>query len=383
MQTDYDDKVTGLHLRTFPSGRKVYYLYYRTKTGQQRRPKIGDDIIGIAKARSIAKDMLAKVAAGGDPTAEAKAARAAPTVAELCERYLADHASKKKPRSQAEDEAQINNYVLPMLGSKKVWDVKAEDVERIRSRLTSKPIRFNRLHALLSKIFTLAEKWGFREVGSNPCRHIQRYKENKRRRYLRQAEAPVIAKLLNEAEVTHPREVLFIYLLILSGARPDEIERARPEWIERKNGGGILHLPDSKTGQRAVYLPPAAMNLIDQVKGDITVTGVAKPRYFWEKMRTAAGCPDLRLYDLRHTFASAALAAGYSLEQIGELLGHSSTQTTKRYAHLMTHVAQKAAADTGRVIQGMLDAPSQLVQTDEHLGDVLPKHPAAEPEGQD
>jgi integrase len=167
-------------------------------------------------------------------------------------------------------------------------------------------------------------------------------------------EAPKIGALLSSWEARRPESVAFIYLLVLSGARPEEIARARPEWVRSLPIGGRLDLPDSKTGAKPVYLPPQVMDLLARLpKGD-TLTGIRSPKALWEIIRVEAGCPDLRLYDLRHTFASAALQAGYTLEQIGELLGHKNTQTTKRYAHLIDGHAQRAAADTANVLEGMM-----------------------------
>ena len=112
---------------------------------------------------------------------------------------------------------------------------------------------------------------------------------------------------------------------------------------------------DTKTGSRPVYLPPQVMSLLAQLPTpNGTLTGLKSPKHLWDCIREEAGCPDLRLYDLRHTFASAALRAGYSLEQIGELLGHKNTQTTKRYTHLQDEAAQEAVASTALMLEGMM-----------------------------
>src|SRR6185312_8944359 len=122
-----------------------------------------------------------------------------------------------------------------------------------------------------------------------------------------------------------------------------EIWEARWDWLD----GNVLRLPDSKTGAKPVYLPPEAMDVIDALpRTSGTITGIGPPYKLWYKVRKAAGCPDLRLHDLRHSFASAGLAQGLSLAQIGELLGHASTQTTMRYAHLVEDAAHAAAAKT-------------------------------------
>jgi integrase len=166
------------------------------------------------------------------------------------------------------------------------------------------------------------------------------------------AEAPVIASLLASQEAIRPKAVAFIYLLILSGARPSELAQARPEWIEPREVGGVLKLPDSKTGERTIHLPPQVMALISKLPpGQGTLLGIQSPRALWDWVRKESGFTDLRMYDLRHTFASYALKAGYTLAQIGELLGHSSTQTTSRYAHLLDDMAQEVAAGTASLLE--------------------------------
>jgi integrase len=352
-----DPVVPGLHVRVFTE-RRSFYLYYRTKTGLERRPKLGDfGVLTVDAARKIAREMLATVAAGGDPIGDRESAKRAPTVAELADRYLQQYADKnKKQRSRDEDERQIEKYLLPRLGARKVYDVQHEDIERLHESMKDTPHQANRVLSLLSKMFNLAEKWRLREPFTNPCRHVARYKEAKRRRYMTADEAPRIAELLRAAESTAPRAVLFIYLLVLSGARPDEIARACREDILPRSVGGVLHMQDTKTGARDVYLPPQIMDLLARLpKKTGSLTGIRSPKKLWDRVRVAAGCPDLRLYDLRHSFATAALRAGYSLEQIGELLGHRSTQTTKRYAHLDDGMAQKAAAGTATVLERMLN----------------------------
>ena len=346
-----DDAVTGLHLRAF-EGRKSFYLWFRTKAGVERKPKIGDwGNITLAQARDLARAMLAKVAAGEDPVAERKALRAAPTVSDLCDQYLREHVPHKKSASQKEDKHQIEHYVRPRLGKKKIADVTYNDIALVHKALAHVPYRANRLLALLSKMFTLAERWGHRPGHTNPCRHIERYKEAKRERYMAREEAQAVAEALARHEEQFPQAVSFIYLLILTGARRGEIAAAKWDWLD----GNVLRLPDSKTGAKCVFLPPQAMAVVEKLPRTTgTICGLRSPRALWDKVRAEAGCPDLRLHDLRHSFASAALAAGLSLSQIGELLGHRSTQTTKRYAHLMDEAAHAAAAQTASKLAEMM-----------------------------
>jgi len=352
-----DTLVPGFYLAVSPSGKRSFYLYFRTKDGRERRPKLGDfGVLSVDQARTLARSMLADVAAGKDPMAERADNRSAPTMADLCARYLEDYANKyKKPKSIAEDNKLILGTIIPRLGTQRVKDVQHEEIDDLHGRMKDTPYQANRALALLSKMFNLAEKWKLRPIGSNPCIHVRRYTERKRKRYMTSDEAPAIAEKLRLYETQYPDSVAFIYLLVLTGARPDEIARARPEWIEQRPMGAVLNMPDSKTGARLIYLPPQVMRLLDNLPSTRhTLTGIQSPRWLWNRIRKETGIKSLRLYDLRHTFASAALRAGYTLEQIGELLGHSNTQTTKRYAHLIDEKAQEAAANTANVLEGML-----------------------------
>jgi integrase len=354
-----DRVVNGLHVRCFRD-RKSFYLYFRTKTGRERRPKLGDvGALTLDQARRAARELLAAVALGRDPIEERRKARwTGASVAALADNYIAEYLPTKKARSQIEDKRLIAAHIKPRLGGRRVVDVEREDITALHESMRGTPYQANRVLALLKTMFTLAEKWRMRPPHSNPCRHVTQFRERPRKRYMRQDEAPRIAAVLASYEDRRPEAVAFIYLLILSGARPDEIARARPEWVEPRPLGGVLRLPDSKIGARLVYLPPQIMVLLDRLPKGETLTGIKSPKSLWNIVREKAGCPDLRLYDTRHSFASAALQAGYTLDQIGELLGHASTQTTHRYAHLIDQHAQRAAADTANLLEGMMRQPT-------------------------
>lgn len=357
-ETHWDEQVRGLHLRVSGAGRKAFYLYYRTKAAQVRHPKLADiGVLTLSQAREAAKETLAKVALGGDPSAEWRMERQAPKVADLCAQWLDDLAAHAKPKTVRENERIVNQYVNPRLGRLKAATVQHDDIEGAHQSLKATPYMANRVLAALSMLFNYAEKRRLRLPGTNPCRHVRRFPEDKRRRYMTHDEAPRVAAALAKYEEARPHAVAFIYLLVLSGARPDEISRARPEWLERVGDAGVLRLPDSKTGARPVYLPPQVMKLIDKlpVVRDATLLRIKSPKDLWDLVRVEANVPDLRMYDLRHTFASAALEAGYSLDQIGELLGHASTQTTKRYAHLVEGKAHEAAANTAGLLERMMN----------------------------
>lgn len=340
-----DAAIKGLHTR----GRK-FYLYFRTKNGIERRPKLGEyPTMTVAQARDVAKAMLLKVAMGEDPVAERLAVRAAPTLAEAIVQFDDEHLARRK--SGIEVRRMFDKAIPRDLLLKKVAAIEYADIHRLHLSKKKAPYAANRLVANLSVLFNKCERWGYRPKDSNPCEGIERFPERKRKRYMSAAEARNVADQLDARAKSDPASVAFIYLLILTGARRGEVGAARWSWLD----GNVLRLPDSKTGEKPVFLPPPAMAVLDDLpRTHGTITGIKSPRKLWESVRAAAGCPDLRLHDLRHSFASAALDAGYSLAQIGELLGHASTQTTKRYAHLMDTTAHSAAANIAAVVTGRM-----------------------------
>jgi integrase len=345
-QVIHDDAVPGLRLRAFPT-RKSFYLWYRTKAGVQRQPKIGDHpTITLTAARRIAKEILEQVAMGKDPMADRNAARAAPTVAEVCEKYMERYGPKKK--STRTDRRVIDRYVLPAFGRRRVTEIRMVDVENLHGSMSATPYMANRVLSLLAVIFKKAEKWEYRTKGSNPCDLVERFPEHKRRRYMSRDEASAIVRALRDHGPRYPEQAAFLWLLIYTGARPSEIAALKPE----HRNGDIVTLEDHKTagvtGQaRIIHLPAQAVEILDRLptkRG--TLLGIAKPRHLWEKIVEETGITGLRMYDLRHSFASIGLSNGLSLSTIGELLGHRSSETTKRYAHLIDEFGRAAVATT-------------------------------------
>lgn len=341
-----DATVKGLHLRVTAT-KKSFYLYYRTKAGIERRPKLGDvGSITLTQARKMAQEMLAQVGMGKDPSHEVKLSRDVPDMAALWELFKERHVAKKKAKSQQEMTRLWNTQVAPRLGKKRVTDVTHLDIENLSRAMSATPVQANRTLALLSKMFSYAYR-PLDIITENPCKGIEHYKETKRKRYMTAAEARDVFRLLEEARRDNPASVAFIYLLIFTGARSGEIASAKWEHLD----GSVLRLPDSKTGARPIYLPKLALDVLEGLpRTSGTITGIKSPKKLWDRIRQEAHAPDLRIHDLRHSFASAALSSGFSLAQIGELLGHRSTQTTQRYAHLVEEHAAQAAETTANSI---------------------------------
>ena len=362
-----DSEIKGFLCKITPSGRKVYMLNYRTKDGRERRPVIGKHgDITCDQAREIAKKWMLEVANGGDPSGSRASARSETTLIEFAERYFTQYANqRKKPSSLIPDRRNLDKHILPRLGKMRVPGITRHDIYDLHHHMRKTPGAANRCIALLSKMMNLAEKWGIRPDGSNPCRHVERYPERKLERFLTLEEINRLGDALRDAEIKRtetPYAIAALRLLMLTGCRHGEILSL--EWDHVDLEQNCLRLPDSKTGAKVVYIPPAAvdmLNNIKRVKGNPYVIvghieghrliNLSKP---WKRISTAAGLADCRIHDLRHTYASVAAAGGMSLHMIGSLLGHSQPATTARYAHLIGDPMRQAAAKVGDTISAAL-----------------------------
>ncbi|MFZ5585982.1 MAG: tyrosine-type recombinase/integrase [Thermodesulfobacteriota bacterium] len=364
----WDAELPGFGVRVWPSGRKVYVAQYRAQ-GRTRRVSLGTHgAVTPEQARKEALKVLAGVAKGDDPAEARDQGRKASTVRELAERYLSQHAeAKKKPASIIRDRRLIERFILPAMGSMKIDAVSRADVARLHHKIgQATPIQANRILAVLSKMMTLGVRWGLRsDAQGNPCRYVERFKENKRERYLSAEELARLGAVLAQAEAEgtgFPPAIAAIRLLLLTGARVGEILGLRWEWVDFERGCAFL--PDSKTGKKTIPLGGAALELLQSLPrvagnphvlpGDQLGRHLADVNTTWYKVRKAAGLEGVRLHDLRHTAASMGAASGLSLPIIGGILGHRAPATTARYAHLANDPL-RAGADimAGKVAEAL------------------------------
>lgn len=363
----WDTELRGFVLRVRAGGSRRFIVEWM-RDRQTRRLTLGEyGTITPDQAREAARQTLARVARGEDPAAEHAAQVAAPTVADLARRYLEQHAGPKKKQSSTEgDDRLLRLYILPALGRRKVATVGLKEAADLHHSLREKPIQGNRVLALLSKMLNLAETWGLRPLHSNPCPRIGRYKERKRERFLTGAELRRLGDALAAAEhegAEDPAVVLAVRLLLLTGARRDEILDLRWEDVDLETG--TLNLPDSKTGKKSIPLGPAAAEVLAaalRIEGSPYVIpghraggrfqGLQRP---WARIRERAGLEDVRLHDLRHSFASVGVAANLGLPVLGSILGHRHPATTARYAHLDDDPRRAAAARISSEIAAALN----------------------------
>lgn len=360
----WDSEVSGFGLRIFATGRKSYLIQYRVGSRTRRMTIGAHGVLTPDEARKEARALLVNVAKGGNPSEEKRLYRHAPTVEALCDRFMKDYVpSACKISTQKEYRRNVGLFIIPSLGKLKIKDVTRADISKFHQSLKNTRYQANRALGVLSKIFNLAEEWGLRPDGSNPCRHVKKYKEEKRERYLSPNELSLLGKTLRKCEeenIESPYVIAALRLLLLTGCRLGEIQTLKWDYIQ----GNSLKLPDSKTGAKKVYLGEAALEILSNIervennsyvivgnKEGQHITDMQKP---WRRIRSLANLEGVRMHDFRHTFASGAVSSGESLHMTGKLLGHSQPQTTARYAHLADDPVHNAAERVSGAIANAL-----------------------------
>nr|WP_272214084.1 site-specific integrase [Marinicella sp. W31]MDC2876077.1 tyrosine-type recombinase/integrase [Marinicella sp. W31] len=409
-------KLSGFGCRVRGNGHKTFIVMYRAggRNAVPRKVTIGTyGKLTVDQARVEASKILAKAQLGEDVAAERAKQRAEMTVSELCDEYMQEGVEHKKPTTIQSDNSRIEAHIRPLLGRRRVGAVSRADIERFlrdvaqgktaREKKTGKRGRSivkggrgtaTRTVRLLGGIFTYAVRRDY--VQDNPCRGVQLYRDGRGDRFLKPEEFRRLGETLklaeteglpwkfkegrkakhrpkrpeNQREIFSPHVIAAIRLLMLTGCRLREILHLR--WQEVDFERGILNLPDSKTGQKKIVVPRAAIEILSGLKRSscyvIAGNNPDKPRADlqrpWQRITEHAELQGLRLHDLRHTYASIGAESGMGLVILGKLLGHRSTATTQRYAHLGDDPLKRTSEQIADTIMSALSAAPQKPPAD-------------------
>lgn len=389
--TVWDQEVRRFGVRVMPSGQKSFVLKF-TINRQQRWITLGRfGELTLEEGRKLALIRLGEVVKGVDPSVEIRGQKTAPTVRELIDRFLEEHVIPKTRETTAKGYTRfLRNVIQPRLGRLLVKEVSPAEIAKFHHDLRETPRQANQAVAILRKMFNLAEVWKYRPLSTNPCLHIQKNPEEKRERYLSDTELQALGEALVEAEDkgTIPAAALAaIRLLILTGTRHSEILKLRWNQVDLQKNCLLFradeHKAGRRTGAKTIPLNQPALDVLASLPKALgnpyVIQGLHPGSHFvglqkvWERVRQRVSAmeaekvgkkekrkedvvniEDVRIHDLRHTFASVGVSQGFSLPTIGSLLGHSQPSVTQRYAHLDANPRAKASEEIAAKISGEL-----------------------------
>jgi integrase len=361
----FDTDASSLSLEVRISGGKTYYRRYRDARGRIRQIKLGSDPdLSLADARKLAASVGRSVAMGEDPLNEKKAVKAVPTFAQFVDQQYMPHVKSYK-RSWETDASTLKNHLLPRFGSSYMDEITRQDIVKMlatRRESGAAPGSVNKVLILLRFIFNLALRWELPGVRSNPTRDIPLAPDsNKKERYLSEDEAARLYGAVCESENTMLRYI--VPMLILTGARKREVLDAK--WEDFDLERRLWRIPTTKLGKpRYVPLSEGVLNLLAAIprhpKSNVVFanpkTGKPYVTFFvsWNTARTKARLSDVRVHDLRHSFASLLINSGRSLYEVQKLLGHTQIKTTQRYAHLSPETLLEATNAASRAVGSVM-----------------------------
>jgi integrase len=374
-----DAAIPGFLLKVTPTGRKVFMVAYVANNGQRRKPAIGRfGEITVEQARAIAQDWLADVRKGKDPSAEKSAARRAPTVKELFERFITDYSEpRNKPSTVDANRGYGKLYIIPQLGQTKVADVTRADISSLMKKMSSFPINANRVLSAVRKMFNMAEVWGMRPDGSNPCRHVPKFPERGRTRLITDEELKRLYAYLNKAEaegLEHPFIILAIRLQFEFAARMSEIRKLEWAWIDLDNRR--VEWPDSKTGGMSKPMSAEAVRLLKAAPG-LEKSSYVCPSIFdpnrplpkhtyykaWRRILERAGLPHIGTHGIRHRSATDIANSGIPVKVGMALTAHKTVTMFMRYVHIEddpVRAAAEAVASRRQSLIGGAAAPTAM-----------------------
>ena len=352
-----DGEIKGFGVRVLPSGRKRYFLHSQTE-GNRVWHAIGDtEDITLECARTRARALL--TCRGGTVDQPASETSEPSCVRDGGRRGLpAVSAALEAGHTRRSISAYYRNQILPWFRGKPIADITRRDVQQWFASLHATPVAADRSAPVLSVILKQAEVYGYRPEDSNPCTGIKRYRRLGRERFLTAGEIRRLSRVLERYRESHPLQSSIVRLLLLTGCRKSEILTLR--WSDYREGK--LLLSDSKTGPRTVWLSSVSRRILNGLprsgpwvfpspRRNFHLSGFTLDSFWW-KVRAEAGIEDVRCHDLRHSYASVALAHGETILTIGRLLGHNDPATRLKYTHLADAAVHEAAEALVPVLGG-------------------------------
>ncbi|GGJ97128.1 MAG: integrase [Tistrella sp.] len=354
-----DTLVPGFLCKITPAGRKVFMLQYRTNAGERRKPALGQyGELTVEQARSLAQEWLAQVRRGGDPAADKAEARTAPTVKELCAKFMEDYSKQRnKPSTQKGYQSVIDRNIIPMIGRLKVRDVKRPDIAGMMKKMAHKPADANRTFGVMRRMFNLAEVWGYRPDGTNPCRHVPMYPNGKATHLISDEDMGRIFRQLDKLEAEGLENYvipLAIRLQFEFAGRRSEIVGLQWDWVDLENRRVVW--PDSKTGGMSKPLSEEAHRLLSTAPrredcphvlpspshpGQHLTTG----EYYngWSRVLKAAGATHVGTHGIRHRSATDIANSGIPVKVGMALTAHKTVAMFMRYVHTEDDPVRQAA----------------------------------------
>lgn len=370
-----DTLVPGFVCKVTTTGKRIFALQYRTNAGERRKPTIGRfGELTVDQAREIARDWLADIRKGHDPSAEKAAARRALTVNELCRQFIEEYSTpRNKPSTVETYQEHINRYIIPTLGRIKVPDLTRADVSEMMHAYSHIPSTINRAFACLRKMLNMAEVWGYRPDGSNPCRHVPMYPEKGKTRFITDGELVRIYEYLDRADeegLEHPLLTLGIRLQFSFAARMSEIRLLEWAWVDFENRR--VEWPDSKTGKMSKPMSKDAYQLLSaapRIQGSPYVC----PSVFradqpmsegtykngWTRILERAEVPHVGTHGIRHRAATDIANSGVSVKIGMALTAHKTATMFMRYVHAEDSPVREAAEHVASLRKDLVSGPNE------------------------